>query len=210
MESVQTIHYALAIFATAIVTVGFMRYIGREERTRRAIQATPLVKVREVAVGATVRVRGKLVLGASSLDAPFSHRPCAHYDAIVEECYVQDWRETWHTIAHETGSCAFFVEDDTGNIEIDTTRFDGIIVRDHHKTKGELEVAKAQKFLDKHGQRTSIPPGRALRYREGVLEAGETVTVLGTAREEMHGGKHLVLADGAGPVRASDDPDLVK
>jgi hypothetical protein len=206
----ETLHIAVAILATAIVTAGIAWYFGREERTRRAL-AAPIVKVRDVKPGQTVRVTGKLVLGTSNLEAPFSHRVCAHYDAIIEECYVVDWREAWHTVAHETSSCEFFVEDETGRIEIDATRLEGVIVRDHHKTKGDLEVEKATAFLAKHGQRTSIPPGRSLRYREGVLEAGEIVTVLGKARLDTHGGtKHVVLGEGDGPVRASDDPDLVK
>lgn len=207
MERLATAHIGFVILLTAIVTAGITWFFSRRERTRRTLEAAQIVKVRDVSAGKTVRITGKLVLGTSSLEAPFSHRECAHYDAIIEEKYVQDWRETWHTIAHETSSCEFFVEDETGRIAVDTTRFEGIVVRDHHKSTGELEVGKAQKFLDKHGQRTSIPPGRVLRYLEGVLEPGETVTVLGTAREDDHGGKrHLVLVD----VHASDDPDLVK
>ncbi len=53
------------------------------------------MKVRDVKVGMTVRVTGKLVLGPNTLEAPFSHRECAHYDAVIEEKYVADWRETW-------------------------------------------------------------------------------------------------------------------
>lgn len=208
--SAENVHIAIAVLITAIVMVAVGWYFGREQRGRRALGGTPIVKIRDVKPGMTVRVTGKLLLGTTTLEGPFSHRPCAHYDAVIEEKYVADWRETWHTIAHETSSCTFFIEDETGKIEVDTTRFDGVVVRDHHKSKGELEVDKAQRFLDKHGQRTSIPPGRMLRYKEGVLEAGETVTVLGKARESDHGGKLLVLGEGSGPVRASDDPDLVK
>jgi hypothetical protein len=205
----ETLHIGLAILATALITSGIVRWLTREERTRRAL-AAPIVKVRDVKEGATVRVTGKLILGNSILEAPFSHRECAHYDAILEERYVEDWRDTWHTVAHETNTCGFFVEDETGRIEVDATRVEGVVVRDHHKTKGEIAEDKAKAFLSKHGQRSSIPPGRNLRYREGVLEAGETVTVQGTARSSTHsGGKHLVLCESKGPVRASDDPDLV-
>jgi hypothetical protein len=208
--TMENLHIAIAVLITAVVMAGIGWYFGREQRGRRALGATPIVKVRAVKPGMTVRVTGKLVLGTTTIEAPFSHRPCAHYDAIIEEKYVADWRETWHTIAHETSSCSFFIEDETGTIEVDTTRFDGVVVRDHHRTKGELDVDKAQRFLDRHGQRTSLPPGRMVRYQEGVLEAGETVTVLGTARKSDHGGNHLVLGEGSGPVRASDEPELVR
>lgn len=207
-----TIQIAAIIAVTVLVTATVTWFLSSHERTRRHLGAMPIVKVRDVRPGQTVRVTGKLVLGESTLEAPFSHRVCAHYDAILEERFVVDWRETWHTVAHETGSRAFFLEDETGRIEIDPTRFDGIIVRDHHKSMGEVDRDKARDFLARQGRTTEIPGERALRYREGVLEAGEIVTALGKARSEdgVDGAKHLVLGEGDGPVRASDDPELVK
>lgn len=207
----NTLQYAGIIVLTASVTAAVSWYFGRDERTRRAIARLPIVKVRDVKEGATVRVTGTLSLGSSSIEAPFSHRVCAHYDALVEERYTEDRHEAWHTVAHETSSCAFFIEDETGKIEIDATRIEGVVVRDHHKKKGELEVEKARAFLAKHGQKSEILPGRVLRYREGVLEAGETVTVMGKARYDSHDGtRRLVIGDGDVPVRASDDPELVR
>lgn len=207
----ETLHIALIVVATAFVTGVGMWLFGRDGRTRRALEALPISKIRDVKAGATVRVTGKLILGTATLKAPFSHRVCAHYDALLEERYVEDWREAWHTVAHETSSCEFFLEDETGRIEVDATRLEGIIVRDHHKTKGDIELEKARAFLLKHGQETEIPEGRVLRYREGVLEAGEMVTVRGKARNDSHAGpKHLVLGSESDTVRASDDPELVK
>ncbi|MFO0684051.1 MAG: GIDE domain-containing protein [Sandaracinus sp.] len=207
----EGIHLVLAVILTAALTAGGMWYFGRERQLRRTIARLPIVKVRDVTPGLEVRVTGALVLGSATLEAPFSHRVCAHYDALLEERYLEDGEEAWHTVAHEAASRPFFIEDETGRIEIDTARFEGVIVRDHHKAKGDLDVEKARAFLAKHGQKSEIPADRVLRYREGVLEAGETVTVLGTAREESREGKRrLVLGEGTGPVRASDDPDLVR
>lgn len=206
-----TVEIALTILVSVLSTAAVMWFFTRDERTRRALESTDIVKVARVKPGHRVRVTGKLTVGHATLLAPFSHRVCAHYDALVEERTVEDWRDAWRVVAHETSSSAFFIEDETGKIEIDPTRFDGIIVRDHHKTKGELDVDKARAFLARHGHGGEIPAERALRYREGVLEAGETVTVLGVVREETHGtAKRLVIGDGESLVRASDDPELVK
>lgn len=206
----ETHHIILAVVVTFLVTTTIAWLLTRERRTRQALEGAPIVKIRDVRPGATVRVTGKLVLGSSTLEAPFSRRVCAHYDVVVEERFVEDWRDAWETLAHETGSCAFFIEDETGKIEVDTTRFEGIVVRDHHKAKGDLDLERARAFLAKHGQKTDIAPGHPLRYREGVLEAGETVTVLGRVREEpTRDGKRMVLGDGQRLVRASDDPELV-
>lgn len=201
------------------VTVGavgggafFAWYFGRERRTRSALVAAPIVKVGDVRQGDKVRVTGKLKHGPMTLDAPFSHRQCAHYDAILEERYLEEGKEAWSTVAHETSARPFFVADETGEVQVDTTRFEAVVVRDHHKHRGDLDRDKALAFLTKHGHAPELPADRVLRYREGVLEAGETVTILGTARFETHDGKKVLVigaADGS-VVRASDDPDLVR
>lgn len=206
----QTLPIALAIAATALVCAAIAWFFTRQERVRRALKA-PIVPIAKVRAGQMVRVTGTLVLGDGSLEAPLSHRTCAHFDAVVEEQFGDAWRDTWHTIAHETSSRPFFIEDATGKIEIDTTRFEGIIVRDHHKAKGDLDLEQARVFLNRHGRQTEIVPDRVLRYREGVLEAGEIVTVMGRVRREDRGGaEHLVIGDGQELVRASDDPELVR
>lgn len=204
-------HIVIAVVVTAAISVFVTWFFARDRRVRRAIAAAPIVKIGEVKAGDTVRVTGKLEHGPSTLDAPFSHRPCAHFDALLEERYVDDGKEAWSTVAHETSSRPFFLVDDTGKAQIDTTRFEGIVVRDHHKHQGDLDRDKATAFLAKHGHAAEMPEGRVLRYREGVLEAGETVTVLGKARFETHEGKKLLVLGPpeGGSVRASDDPNLV-
>jgi len=202
----------VGVVVGAVVSGGFFAwYFGRERRLRSAIVAAPIVKVGDVRQGDTVRVTGKLAHGPLTLDAPFSHRTCAHYDALLEERYLEEGKEAWSTVAHETSSRPFFIDDDTGRVQIDTTRFEGIVVRDHHKHRGDLDRDKALAFLAKHGHAAEISEGRVLRYREGVLEAGETVTVLGTARFETHEGKKVLVLGSpeGGTVRASDDPNLV-
>ncbi len=203
--------HLVGVVAGAAATSAFVTwYFSRDQRARRAIVAAPVVKIGDVADGATVRITGTLRHGPATLDAPFSHRSCAHFDALLEERSLDAGKEVWTAVAHETASRPFFVEDSTGTIRIDTTRFEGVIVNDHHKTKGDLDREKALAFLTKHGHAAELAADRVLRYREGVLEAGERVTVLGTARFETHDGKKVVVlgAPEGASVRASDEPGL--
>jgi hypothetical protein len=207
----EAIHLVLVAIVAAIGGALAMSFFGRDRRVARALSAAPLVKIAEAKHGDVVRVTGKLVHGTATLEAPFSHRECAHYDALLEERWLDHGKEEWGTIAHEVSSRSFVVTDDTGSATVDTTRFEAFVTKDHHKAKGELDRAKAQAFIAKHGQKNEIAADHVLRYQEGVLEAGETVTVLGQVHHEEHDGKKVVMirATDSAPVRASDDPDLV-
>ncbi len=62
--AMENVHIAIAVLVTAVATAGIAWYFGREQRGRRAIGAAPIVKVRDVKPGMTVRVTGShLVLG---------------------------------------------------------------------------------------------------------------------------------------------------
>lgn len=206
----HAMHLVQIVTGVAATSAAITWYFARDRRNRRAIVATPVVKVGSVQEGQTVRITGRLQHGPSTLEAPFSGRTCAHYDALLEERSLDAGKEVWSILARETASRPFFIDDGTGRARIDTTRFEGIIDRDRQKTMGPLDREKALAFLSKHGHAAEMPPGRVLRYREGVLEANERVTVLGTARFETHDGEKFVVigASEGASVRASDDPTL--
>ena len=56
--AMENVHIAMAVLVTAVATAGIAWYFGREQRGRRAIGAAPIVKVRDVKPGMTVRVQG--------------------------------------------------------------------------------------------------------------------------------------------------------
>lgn len=207
----EAIHLVVVAILAAIVGAMAMSFFGRDKRVARALSAAPMVKIGEAKHGDVVRVTGKLVHGAATLEAPFSRRECAHYDALVEERWIDHGQEAWGALAHEAASRNFVVTDETGSVTVDTSRFEAFVTKDHHRAKGDLDGAKAEAFLAKHGRPSALAPDRVLRYLEGVLEAGEVVTVLGRVTHEDHDGKKVVMirAPEGGVVRASDDPGLV-
>jgi hypothetical protein len=176
-----------------------------------------------------VRIVGELRSHAALLQAPLTGRACACFVVHVEEQRRHGKTTSWRSLVHESRSRDFVVEDATGRAIVQTRGIEVAVVLDHHERSGFLADAPPalERFLAGHGHSTTGLFGlnKTIRYREGALEPGETVAVLGRARWEddpepgaatdaARGGyrdtarrRRLVIEAGElGPVRASDDP----
>lgn len=221
---------ALVLAASAgIVSVfGLVWWLSPRQRTLRALRAAPRVRVVDARAGELVRIVGRLRPRATPLIAPLSGRACASYDLQVDVRRKSGKSSHWSQLFHERASCDFAVEDESGIALVETSSFECAIVLDHHRTSGTFDDATPdlERLLARHGQSSTDLFGfnRGLRYREGLLEAGEEVAVLGRARWEddpeagaMAPGptsgyretarpKRLVIEAADGPVLASDEP----
>jgi hypothetical protein len=188
-----------------------------KRRIKQALRV-PIVEARE---GEMTKIVGRLELAGPPLIAPLTQRKCAYFHAYVEEKH----RNHWSTVVSERDACEFFVVDETGRARIDVLLLQGVVVSDAHTRSGISNDAPAEleDFLHKHGESSQgLLFNRTLRYVEGILEAGETVAVIGRARWEMSqdpsaggfrgGAKQLVLegVDLDHKLIVSDDPELVR
>lgn len=130
------------------------------------------------------RVHGTLrQLEEAPLVAPLSGRPCAYYEAVVEENTTKGWR----TRVRESQGQDFLVEDDAGTARVIMRDARVNLVDDAHFVSGILAepTPTLEAFLHRNGERsTGWFFNKNLRYREGVLEAGELVSVLGHGSRE--------------------------
>lgn len=203
-------HHAIVYSIVTGLVVGLLVtwYFSARKRLERAFVALPITKIRDAKHGEAVRVLGRLAV-LDAIEAPFSKRRCAYYDAVVEERFVEAGEVRWTPLVRETAARPFTLTDPTGVARVETDSFETFVTLDHQKMSGELDQATAKAFLEKHGQELG-DADRVLRYREGVLGGGERVSVLGRARwDERDGERKLVIEAGAdGAVRASDDPSI--
>lgn len=196
------------------------------QRTLRALRAAPRVRIADAPEGRLVRIAGRLRAHGPTLTAPLSKRACAHYEIVVEDHAKRGESTDARVIFRESETRDFSLEDGSGTAIVETGRLEVALVQDHHQRSGTFEDASAdlEALLRRHGQSSTgfFGLNRTIRYREGVLEPGEEVSVLGWARWEddpeagldpSRGGyresarrKRLVIHAGDGPVRASDDP----
>ncbi|MDQ3030843.1 MAG: E3 ubiquitin ligase family protein [Myxococcota bacterium] len=206
-------------------------FFSPRQRSLRAIRSVPRVPIAEAVEGSIVRIVGHLRPHSPLLAAPISGRSCAQFDLLIEEHVNRGKSHHRKTLVHETASCDFLVEDETGRALVETAHLEAVVVFDHHQRSGFLSdpTPELESILTRHGHSSTTLFGlnRTITYREGVLEPGELVAVLGRARWEddpepgaidaQRGGyrdssrrRRLVLERGElGPVRASDDPSAL-
>ncbi len=174
------------LLAGAAVVVGFVlweRYHSRDKRLERAILAVPRVTLAATS-SAVVRVTGRLVLAGPPLIAPLSGRPCAYYTVTVTS---RGKKQEW-TVAREVLGQPFILEDASGRALVHLDATSEVTLGLEGETSGNFDDASVvqRAFLERHGESSTTEFGfnRSLSYREGVLEAGELVTVVGVASRE--------------------------
>lgn len=152
-------------------------------RARRAAQRAPAFLVRQASSGDLVRIVGRVEYADEPLVAPFSGRPCAHYEAAVEYPMRSG---TFRRTLVESESRPFYVSDDSGRALVDMSRAIVEVVIDHYWEAQETDAEtrfELERFLYRTGDRglSHLRDSAALRYAEGAIEQGETVSVVGMA-----------------------------
>jgi hypothetical protein len=194
-------------------------FLAPRVRLKRALKSTPRTHVHQIAEGA-VRVTGTAHQRDGLLQAPISQRPCLAYQLCVDS--FDD--EGMTTVLDLKDVRPFVVADQTGKVLVAPDgHFELALVED---AKGSdvprLMDANTRALLVPLLERANIPhtsswgPHR-FRFREGVLEEGELVSVLGQAGREVHTDgerphprsppERIVLRGSSTvPLRISDDP----
>lgn len=218
-------------FVLPVIAVGTLAafagarwFFGREQRLKRRIKQLPLSSIAQTPERQDVRVTGRLAyLGdRAPLEAPLSGRPCAAWRVVVRERRGSGKNKRWVTILEESDSRDFGLEDESGRAIVDGTLVE--LALDFDRKGGSGLFSGPSPYLEQFLHERGIPTrgivfGKTLDYREGALEAGETVTVAGsgtwendpTQRGKGYRDVGKLLRVGAmsdGNLLATDDPKL--
>lgn len=177
----------MVFLGIAIVIAIVAWYFSEKQRILRALRGAPIVPIHAVSAGAVARIEGKVRVLGEPLRAPFSGRFCVFYEAIVEERRSNGKSSSWVTIIREVQANDFLLDDGTALARVESAGLRVVAVKDSERTSGVLNDASAdlEAFLAKHGRKSQgWVFNKTLRYREGVFEPGERVTVLGSVRME--------------------------
>ncbi len=159
-----------------------MWWYSEAQVTLRALRGTPPVAIAQFAAGGVHKIVGRISVADGMLEAPLSGRMCAVYEVVVEERRSSGKSTHWSTIIHHVEAVPFLVTDSTGTAQVLPEHAELKITRDAHSRSGTFDDAspREERFLAAHGERSEgWVFNRGLRYREGVLEVGETVAVRG-------------------------------
>jgi hypothetical protein len=207
------------VVATSIAI--YRQVFSAPAKAKRALSARPPRRIADVEDGAVVKIVGKVELLEAPLVSPIAQRECAFYEAFVEEELGDENGSNWTQRIAERYARNFVVREGSSKAVVDVSGATFAIVADVHTRSGFLNDAtpELEVFLRKYDQESTGLLGfnRTFRYREGAIEAGEIVSVLGRARWERDPDvesvgyrdtkKRLVIeAPPDGTVIVSDDP----
>lgn len=180
----------LAFIIVLAFVIGFAALadtLSETARLRRMLRNAPRITIREFRDGGVGKIVGVLEYHDAPLIAPLSQRACAYFLVEVKEQRGSGNNHYWHTIVSDTGRVRFRVRDATGYAIIDPAHAHLVVVKDCHSRSGTFDdptPAEAH-FLARYGQQgTGWVFNKTLSYREGILEAGEQVAVLGFGLRE--------------------------
>lgn len=206
--------------------VVYFQYRGRAAKTRRLLQRTSRTPLPQLEDGVPTKIVGRIVYGPDRLRAPLTGRTCTVWEIEIEEIVAdrESIAPVWQPFIVEQDARDFFVDYGGTRACVNTGAVRVTAVKDARFWSGLLRDAPPdlEAYLSRHGERSKGRLGinRTIRYREGVLEAGERVSVLGVPRRQIAPGpgggyrdqeERIViggLADGF--VVVSDDPSTLQ
>jgi hypothetical protein len=162
----------------------------RDLRLKRLMENTPTARIRSMAMG-LVEINGRIA-ARSGVSAPFSGRPCAYWEVDIA---VRSGRRGWSTVHLNQSGHPFYLRDDSG---LALVYPHGADCRVNFGVAEEclgltLPACYAQ-YMEQEGLglRHLWRMG-AMRFRERILEEGQTLYVLGTALPRA---RVLAVSDG--------------
>ena len=134
---------------------------------------------------------GKVIGAAQALDhvlnGPLTGRRCVYYIAKVEQLHSTGRSSYWRTLVTESEGVTFALVDETGRAIVDPTAAKMALAFDGRTSSGTFDDATPveEAFLSKYGLRSKgWVFNKSIRYREAVIEVGETIAVLGAGVRE--------------------------
>lgn len=160
-------------------------WLRRDVRIRRKVARLPLTPMREVTDGQRVKVSGIVELRHPPLTGPLSGRPCAAWSVVLQRPSDGGWR----TIIRDWNAVEFVIVDDGGMAaRVTESRAEVVYELDVEVESGwdKAPAERLREVLKQYGHELEGSSGRPSQYRvrEGIIEHGERVTVVGVASRE--------------------------
>jgi hypothetical protein len=165
----------------------------RKRGIQKELASRPRARIGE-ASGAALRVTGRVEAQGDLLTAPVSGRRCVAFQLRVEEWREQNRLARWHLLLDLQDARSFGLGDETGEAFVDAgAPFILALTFDEHGGDDPSNAIEAARMKALDGligpppKRLRASPGR-LRYREGVINEGDLVSVAGSGARELNPG----------------------
>jgi hypothetical protein len=169
----------LLLTAAGVTTIALVAamFSGRA-RLKRALRKTRRTAIAQFPRKGPAKIVGRVEYEEPPMTAPFSRRPCAAYEAVLE---IQRPDASWDEIVHESDGVTFRVIDETGCAVVVPDDGNCALRQDSQAEthSGRLPSEHQLEFLARHGIGRESRYTNAFRYREGVAGEGAQVAVFG-------------------------------
>ena len=203
-------------------------WFSADQKARRAMKSVPLMRVDQLQPGGKVRVAGRAELIQPAY-APLTGRPCAYWRVVVRERRGGSRNRHWKTIIDEHGGADFFVHclQSGARALVRPLHVHPLLVQDGRFSSGFLNDAMPHldAFLAQRGYSSEgLLFNKTMEYREGIVEQGELVAVMGLGHHEHDASQQAQPGPGYrgmiepkrvvitpphdGPMILSDEPKL--
>lgn len=207
----------ISILVIVVLTIIILsKAFSKKTIVLRKLKRTPSKKIRDFRNGDMAKIVGEVEFTKLPLKAPLSGRECTYYYVLVEKQVSNGKSASWKKIIEEEITEDFIIREGENIALIDTNIVKSYLVPDKKYKSGFLNDATSnlESYLHKHGLESKglFGMNKTLRYREGIIEAGETVAVVGTGQwtevsKEFPNKRILkIAAKPENPVYLTDDP----
>lgn len=176
------------IIAVAVILglIIYNFYFSREAVVKRRIRSAPSGKLSELLEGEVARISGTVEYIGKTLDAPLSGRKCIYFHVHVEQQHSNGKSSHWSDLVQEEEAGDVVIRDGNDYAIIQTTMLKTYLIQDRQYNSGFLNDASPvlREYLSGHGidPENFLGLNKTIRYKEGILEKGETVQVAGRVR----------------------------
>lgn len=171
----------IIIAVVAVILISF--YYNKNAIIKRKLKKAPLKRIFSFRNGDIAKLVGKVEFVENALKAPLSGRECAYYHVHVEQQISSGKSSHWKTIIDEVVANKFVIRDGNEVAYVNSTRMKSYIVEDRKYRSGFLNDATKhlEAYLNRHGLESEnfLGLNKTIRYKEGILEKGEKIAVLG-------------------------------
>lgn len=175
----------------AIAVIGFCSYyFSTKQVILRKLTKTRHKSIAGLKTNEFVKVHGKALHVKAPLIAPLTKRECIFYKMKIEKKVSSGKSSHWKTIVDEEKIQDFFIEQNGNYVIVKPTKtprnFKSHLVVDAKTSSGSFKDPTPEfKALLNHYNIESegfLGFNKQLRYKEGIIEVGEKITVAGVAK----------------------------
>lgn len=184
----------MIIIPIIIVVIGLIVFLGyyfsAKQIVLRKLSKIPLKPATGLKTSELTKVSGKALHVKSPLIAPLSGRECVFYAIKIEKRVSTGKSSHWKTVIKEEKTQEFFINSNGDFVIVRPTQspknYISYLVKDKKTSSGTFNDPTPE--FESLLRRYNIDPlnflgfNKPLRYKEGIIEIGEQITVSGIAK----------------------------